>query len=194
DPLEGHDQPPVEVTLPQRIQQATVVNTFVANIESLDKNAAIVVLGDLNDFEFSSTLNTLKAGGALVDTILSLPENERYTYVFEGNSEVLDHILLSPALASFASPVLDVVHTNSDFANQTSDHEPDIVRLSLPIPGDVDGDGDVDSADVAAITAARGQAASGPFDPRNLNSDAVIDSNDARLAALACTRAHCAQQ
>jgi predicted extracellular nuclease len=194
DPLEGHRQPPVAVTLPQRIQQATVVNTFVTNIENLDKNAAIVVLGDLNDFKFSDTLATLKTGGALVDTMLSLPENERYTYVYEGNSEVLDHIMLSPALANFSSPVLDVVHTNSDFANQTSDHEPDIVRLSLPMPGDADGDGDVDSADVALITAARGQSANGPFDPRNLNSDTVIDINDARLATLACTRAHCAQQ
>ena len=194
DPLEGHRQPPVEVTLSQRIQQATVVNTFVANIENLDKNAAIVVLGDLNDFEFSSTLTTLTTGGVLVDTILSLPENERYTHVFEGNSEVLDHILLSPALARFASPVLDVVHTNSDFANQTLGHEPDIVRLRLHMPGDVDGDGDVDWADVAAIIAARGRAANGPFDPRNLNSDALIDINDVRLAALACTRAHCAQR
>ena len=194
DPLEGHDQPPVEVTLPERLQQATVLNTFVASIEKLDKNAAVVVLGDLNDFEFSDPLAVLKTGGVLVDTILSLPENERYTYVFEGNSEVLDHIMLSPALVNFASPVLDIVHTNSDFANQTSDHEPDIVRLGLPMPGDVDGDGDVDSADVAAITAARNQAASGPFDPRDLNNDGVIDINDARLATLACTRAHCAQQ
>ena len=192
DPLEGHRQPPVEVTLPQRLQQAGVVNAFVANIENLDKNAAIVVLGDLNDFEFSETLANLKTGGALVDTVLSLPEDERYTFVFEGNSEVLDHILLSPSLAGFASPALDIVHTNSDFANQTSDHEPDIVRLTLPLRGDVDGDGDVDLADVAAIVAARRQAASGPFDPRNLNNDAVIDLRDAALAILACTRAHCA--
>jgi len=192
DPLEGHRQPPVEVTLPQRLQQAGVVNAFVANIENLDKNAAIVVLGDLNDFELSETLANLKTGGALVDTVLSLPEDERYTFVFEGNSEVLDHILLSPSLAGFASPALDIVHTNSDFANQTSDHEPDIVRLTLPLRGDVDGDGDVDLADVAAIVAARRQAASGPFDPRNLNNDAVIDLRDAALAILACTRAHCA--
>jgi uncharacterized protein len=194
DPLEGHRQPPVEVTLAQRLQQATYVNSFVTNIENLDKNAAIVVLGDLNDFEFSDTLTTLKSGGALVDTILSLPENERYTYVYEGNSEVLDHITLSPALANFAAAVLDVVHTNSDFANQTSDHEPDIVRLALPLAGDVDGDGDVDSVDVAAVLAARGQAASGPFDPRDMNHDGVIDVTDSRLATLACTHARCAQQ
>ena len=190
DPLEGHRQPPVEVTLAQRLQQAAVVNSFVSNIESLDKNAAIVVLGDLNDFEFSDTLNVLKTGGVLVDTVLSLPENERYTFVFEGNSEVLDHILLSPSLAVFAGPVLDIVHTNSDFAHQTSDHEPDIVRLTLPLSGDVDGNGDVDSIDVAAIVASHNQAASGPFDPRDLNSDGVIDINDARLATLACIRAH----
>ena len=37
DPLEGHRQPPVEATVPQRLQQATVVNAFVSNIENLDK-------------------------------------------------------------------------------------------------------------------------------------------------------------
>jgi predicted extracellular nuclease len=194
DPLEGHAQPPPQESLAQRLQQATVLNAFVTKIENLDKNAAVVVLGDLNDYEFSDTLTTLKTAGVLVDTILSLPADERYTYVFEGNSEVLDHITLSPALATFANPTLDIVHTNSDFANQTSDHEPDVVLLSLPLPGDVDGDGDVDSADVAAITAARNQLSSGPFDPRDLNNDGVIDINDARLATLACTRAHCAQQ
>ena len=193
EPLEGHRQPPVEVTLAQRLQQAAVVNAFVSNIENLDKNAALVVLGDLNDFEFSDTLNVLKTGGALVDTVLSLPQNERYTFVFEGNSEVLDHILLSPSLAGFAGPVLDIVHTNSDFAHQASDHEPDIVRLTLPLSGDVDGDGDVDLRDVVAIIAARYHTASGPFDPRDLNNDGVIDIHDAGLAIRACTRAHCAQ-
>jgi predicted extracellular nuclease len=57
--------------------------------------------------------------------------------VFEGNSQVLDHILISRALAN--SPgrrrgyEYDIVHTNSEFADQASDHEPQVVRLS---PGD----------------------------------------------------------
>ncbi|MGL4603075.1 MAG: hypothetical protein ACRCU9_02925, partial [Iodobacter sp.] len=53
-----------------------------------------------------------------------------YTYVFEGNSQVLDHILVSPVLAGRAE--YDVVHVNSEFADQASDHEPEVVRLTLP--------------------------------------------------------------
>jgi predicted extracellular nuclease len=194
DPLFGPHQPPLTPSDPQRHQQAQVVNAFVSTILALDKNAAVVVLGDLNDFEFSQTLDILKTNGALADTVLSLPPDERYTFDFEGNSEVLDHILLSPALNGFAGAELDIVHTNSEFSGQVSDHEPDVIRLRLPLPGDVDGDGDVDQADVSAIVAARNTRASGPFDPRDLNNDSVIDINDARLATLACTRARCAQQ
>jgi hypothetical protein len=61
---------------------------------------------------------------------MTLPENERYTYDFEGNSEALDHILLSDRLS--AQPfAYDVVHVNSEFSDQASDHEPQVVRLTL---------------------------------------------------------------
>jgi predicted extracellular nuclease len=193
DPLFGRFQPPVRSSEVQRHQQATIVNGFVKSILAIDANASVVVLGDLNDFEFSDTLALVKDGGALVGLIDTLPANERYTYVFDGNSQVLDHILASPALAGFASPVLDIVHANAEFGNQTSDHDPDIVRFTLPKAGDADSDGDVDSADIAAITAARNTSASGPYDPRNLNGDTRIDIVDARLAAAACTRPGCAQ-
>ena len=60
----------------------------------------------------------------------TLPQNERYSYVFEGNSQTLDHILVSGAL--FGRPlVYDVVHVNSEFADQASDHEPSVVRITL---------------------------------------------------------------
>jgi len=59
---------------------------LVQSLLSKDAQAKVVVLGDLNDFEFSDTLSILK-GGALTDLIETLPENERYTYVFEGNSQ-----------------------------------------------------------------------------------------------------------
>ena len=53
DPLYGHRQPPVRSSETQRIQQAQIVNNFVDAILALDANANIVVLGDINDFEFS---------------------------------------------------------------------------------------------------------------------------------------------
>ena len=193
DPLFGHAQPPVRSSEVQRHQQAALVNGFVKSVLALDSNAGVIVLGDLNDFQFSDTLTVLKDGGVLTDLLDTLPANERYGYVFEGNSQVLDHILVSNALAGFASPVVDIVHANAEFATHTSDHDPDIARLTLPKAGDVDGDGDVDRTDVDAITAARNTNANGPYDPRNMNSDARIDVNDARLAVSACTRPGCAQ-
>ena len=88
-------------------------------------------MGDLNDFEFSTPLNTLK-GGVLTDMIESLPQSERYTYEFEGNAQALDHILVSSYLNANAAPQYDVVHVNSEFATQASDHEPGLLRLTLP--------------------------------------------------------------
>jgi len=128
-PLFGRFQPPARVTETQRNQQAQVVHDFVAAIEAADPDAGVVVLGDLNDFEFSQALATLRAG-VLHPLIETLPQQERYTYDFEGNSQALDHILLSDAL--FARPfAYDVVHVNAEFADQASDHDPQVVRLTL---------------------------------------------------------------
>ena len=88
----------------------------------------MVVLGDLNDFDYSQTADILTGGGLLTDLPRTLPLPERYTYVFEGNSQVLDHILLTRALTRFD---YDVVHVNSEFTDQVSDHEPQVVRLRL---------------------------------------------------------------
>jgi len=81
----------------------------------------VVVAGDLNDFEYSTTVQTL-VGAGLTDLPATLPDSERYTYVFEGNSQVLDHILLSPALVN-AGYAYDVVHTNAELAAPLSDHD-----------------------------------------------------------------------
>jgi hypothetical protein len=129
DPLFGRFQPPVLSSEAQRMQQAEVVRGFVASILALDADAKVVVLGDLNDFEFSPPVTLLKTAG-LHDLVEMLPENERYTYVFEGNSQVLDHILVSSSLTTAVE--YDIVHTNAEFAVQTSDHEPEVARLYLP--------------------------------------------------------------
>jgi predicted extracellular nuclease len=130
DPLFGHVQPPVRGSEPQRHDQATAVRAFVDQILAVQSTARVIVLGDLNDFDFSQTTSILTSGGALTDLPATLPVAERYTYVFEGNSEVLDHILLSSSLAGMAYRY-DVVHVNSEFATQISDHEPAVARLPL---------------------------------------------------------------
>ncbi len=129
-PLFGRFQPPTLASETQRNQQAQIVRDFVASILTLDANANVVVLGDLNDFEFSTPLNTLKGGGlsALIET---LPQGERYSYVFDGNSQALDHILVSSNLLNNAAYQYDVVHVNAEFATHASDHDPQVARFTL---------------------------------------------------------------
>jgi predicted extracellular nuclease len=139
-PLFGHFQPPTRITEVQRTQQAQVVNDFVDALVAADADASVVVLGDLNDFEFSDALATLE-GGVLNDLIDTLPQAERYTYVFEGNSQTLDHILVSDALFTGRPIEYDVVHVNAEFASQASDHDPQVVRITLNDAPSVDAGG-----------------------------------------------------
>jgi uncharacterized protein len=132
-PLFGPAQPPTRFSEIARHGQAQVVHDFVADLLTVDPRANVIVLGDINDFEFSATVDILEAGGGLHSLVQDLPPAERYSYVFEGNSQVLDQILFSPNLRSQFPHDYDVVHVNSEFADaiQASDHEPSVTRLDL---------------------------------------------------------------
>ena len=140
-----------------RHAQAQVINDFVDEILAVDGDAHVIVLGDINDFDFSETVDVLTgdaiaapidagpdddgsgrvlAGDGVVLTTLfdELPLNQRYSYVFEGNSQVLDQILVSNSLLAL-DPVYDVVHVNSEFADQASDHEPSVMRVAFQPKG-----------------------------------------------------------
>ncbi len=128
----GATQPTLD---PQR-GQAGVVNGWVERLLAADRRARVIVLGDLNDFEFSETVNVLERGAPgthyeLVDLWRLVPQKERYSYIFQGNGQVLDHILVSPATVS-SWPDFDAVHMNSEFDDeQQSDHDPPLARLRL---------------------------------------------------------------
>jgi predicted extracellular nuclease len=51
--------------------------------------------------------------------------------VFEGNSQILDQILISQNLKPASS--YDIVHMNAEFPDQISDHDPQVVRV-VPLP------------------------------------------------------------
>jgi uncharacterized protein len=130
EPLFGRFQPPTRVTETARHAQAQVVNDFVDRILSVDPAANVIVLGDINDFEFSETVEILE-GGVLRTLMDTLPKAERYSYVFEGNSQVLDQILVSDNVLGAFAIDYDPVHVNSEFADQASDHDPQVARLDL---------------------------------------------------------------
>ncbi len=129
DPLFGRVQPPRELSVPQRVAQAEIVRDFVNEILAVDPNAYVIVLGDFNDFHFSAALDTLE-GGVLTNLTETIPANDRYTFVFDGNGQTLDHILVSPRIAQ-RRPLYDIVHNNIEFAEQASDHDAGIARINL---------------------------------------------------------------
>jgi predicted extracellular nuclease len=117
----------------QRLAQAGVIADFVRRLAEADPDAGIAVLGDFNDGGESATLARLAEAG-LADLALTLPSEERYSYVFEGVAEDLDHVLVNDVLRGGAA--LDIVHVNAEFLpfERASDHDPLLVRLSFALP------------------------------------------------------------
>ncbi|MCR2802423.1 S-layer homology domain-containing protein [Paenibacillus soyae] len=115
----------------QRHKIAKIVHDFASSILQKNKKANVVVLGDLNDFQFSRTLDLTK-GSIMENLVDALPVNERYSYIYQGNSQTLDHILVNKKLAKHAR--IDIVHINADFdrsQGRVSDHDPLLTQLDL---------------------------------------------------------------
>ena len=134
-PILGVEQPfeerqeEVEVngSLDERQAQSQAVKEYVDGILADNPNANVSVLGDLNEFEFVSPVENLTED--LTNFTETLPENERYSFIFQGNSQSLDHILATQNLAAEAE--FDIVHTNAEFADSASDHEPLLASFDL---------------------------------------------------------------
>jgi uncharacterized protein len=129
--LFGRFQPPPLTSEVQRMLQAAEVASFVESLLVMDADARVVVAGDLNDFHFSPPLRLLEDAGLVNLAAELLHEREIYSYIYEGNSQVLDHILVSPVL--LAGATVDYVHRYSEylFSERHSDHDPVIARLQF---------------------------------------------------------------
>ncbi len=126
----GATQPPRTPTAPRRLAQAREIRAFVERLLAADPKARVVVLGDLNDFEHSEPVRLLGAA-PLENLVVRVPPASRYTFNFEGASQVLDHVVVSPALAPGAA--VEILHVNSDCADdkRVSDHDPVVVRVRV---------------------------------------------------------------
>lgn len=133
DALFGANQPPRLNTEQQRICQAEVIGRFAVSILAGDPGASVILLGDLNEHEFRPAVRRLAGISGLTSLIDRVPLSERYTFVFDGNGQVLDHIMVSPSLLEKALPEIDIVHVNADRADAgaASDHDPVVARLRM---------------------------------------------------------------
>ncbi|MEE4639036.1 MAG: endonuclease/exonuclease/phosphatase family protein [Wenzhouxiangella sp.] len=131
DPLFGQRQPPIEGAADQRRDQALAVLEFAATL-SPNLRERLVVLGDFNDHWFSEPMRLLTGDPRvpLHNTVTDLPLQERFTYVFQGNAQAIDHILVSQALKPVTE--LALIPINSLNPRQAADHDPLVVRLHLP--------------------------------------------------------------
>lgn len=115
----------------QRHAQAKIVHDFAADLLACDPQAAIVLLGDMNDVPGSKTLKLLK-GEQFFNLLEDLPRGQCYTRRHGKQPQALDHILVSPALRRGATA--RIVHINSDATpdqpEPASDHDPVVATLS----------------------------------------------------------------
>ncbi len=134
---------------PQREAQAEVIRRLVEREKAAGR--AVVVLGDLNDFDpdvpdangsrpITNVLATVRRAGPspdddLVSVLAELPQRRRFTahwdrnrngVVDQGELSAIDHVLLSPVLAE---RVLEVHAVHAHDPAAVSDHWPVVVTI-----------------------------------------------------------------
>ncbi len=131
-----------EYTLPRRMEQAAFVAGLLPELHATLPEIGVFVVGDFNDYASSGPLATLTSAG-LHDTLVHLNRAERYTFIYQGVSQVLDYVMFSP---SFGGPWIEpaIRHFNFDFPEvlagvagtvyRSADHDPLFVRLTFDPP------------------------------------------------------------
>jgi predicted extracellular nuclease len=133
-PAYGATQPFSQAGEEARAGQVRALRAWVARLLDADPAARAVVLGDMNTFEFTDDLAVFLPGAPPVLHPLAglAPAAERYSYIYEGNSQALDHAFVTGSLRPAAE--LEYVHLNIDFpaapGSMASDHDPIVLRIS----------------------------------------------------------------
>lgn len=115
-----------------RVQQAAAVRQEVESLKAA--GTEVLVTGDLNAFEDESPLVELQQGGTLTNLWSQAPEQERYSFAFQGRLQTLDHALITDGLASKVTD-FRYAHFDNDYAQdlatgtKPSDHDPPVVTL-----------------------------------------------------------------
>lgn len=124
----------------RRTREAASLARYVDGLVQ-NGDANVAVIGDLNDFPGTPPIDALTKGttpgSSLRDVVTEA--SPPYTYIFAGESEILDHILLTSGLASLFTGV-EVAHFDADYPdslakdaskpNRESDHDPPLARFT----------------------------------------------------------------
>ncbi|KAF9046318.1 Endonuclease/exonuclease/phosphatase [Panaeolus papilionaceus] len=131
---QGDARPPVNSPIEARTAQVASVATFVKSLLAKNPLANIVVAGDFNEYiQTRSVYKPLTALLTDIDEVAGIPEVERYSYVFDQNSQQLDHALVSLAIR-LRGAEFQHVHVNNwspTLSARISDHDPSAGRIRL---------------------------------------------------------------
>ena len=165
----------------KRLAQAESIADMVQTFQTGNPDTPLVVVGDFNAFEFTdgyvdavgqimgdfNPAENLQSGPDLVDPNLTnqvelLPATERYSFVYEGDAQALDHALTTTSANTwvrglqFGRGNADAAHDliNDSFtAERSSDHD----GLVLFLMTDWDGDGVADDEDACPFNTDLGE-------------------------------------
>jgi hypothetical protein len=186
----------------KRYEQAQSVAQKVQDLQSVDPDVHLVVNGDFNAFEFTDgyvdVVGQIEGDFNLVDNLIcstelcedlvdpnmvnqvvTLAAAERYSYIFEGSAQALDHALTAEGLDEFLSG-MEFARGNADASAdllyiastplRSSDHD----GLVLFVAGDADDDGVPDDVDVCLGTVI---PESVPTERLGVNRYALVDED-----------------
>lgn len=172
----------------KRVQQALFLANLVEARQQASPAERIVLIGDFNAFEFSDgyadVMGILRGNEAAEPNVLTYAASpltaplidgselivdpvERYSFVFAGSAQTLDHVIVNEALVLDAADlVVDHARINADFgthnfgvagnALRVSDHDP--VRLAISVAGFRSADLSITAGASPATVAAGGLA------------------------------------
>ncbi|KAI1341837.1 DNase I-like protein [Xylariaceae sp. FL0016] len=131
--LHGDARPPVNGGVDDRMAQMNVTAEFIATLLAADASAYVLAIGDFNEYGFVAPVTSFASISGLqdLDDVVGTAVEERYSYVYDMNSQELDHVFVSAALAEDAQ--FEHVHANSwvSYDAQISDHDPSVAKFGV---------------------------------------------------------------
>jgi endonuclease/exonuclease/phosphatase family metal-dependent hydrolase len=125
-------------TEPRRSAQAEWNVSLLEDVLAEVPDANVAILGDLNSYYDSKPIDILRDAG-LRHVFEELDPEQRYTYIYQGGSQTLDHILITSGFWDMLVSV-HVYHADADFPphapgdsspKHQSDHDPVIAIFSI---------------------------------------------------------------
>ena len=165
----------------KRHEQALRISQYVQSLQTSEPGIRLVLTGDFNAFQFTDGYvdaigqitgspdplgamipATDEVDPDLTNWLLSEPAAERYSFIFDGSAQALDHTLTTQALDPFVrglehvrgnADAPDALKNDPNTALRTADHD----GLALFVMSDFDADGVADDVDNCRVTANPGQ-------------------------------------